>query len=46
MAPGAVFICSGIIENRWPETANALKANGFEILDHRSEEEWHCFVCR
>ena len=46
MAPEAVFICSGIIENRWPETANALKANGFEILDHRSEEEWHCFVCR
>ena len=46
MAPGAVFICSGIIENRWLETANALKANGFEILDHRSEEEWHCFVCR
>ena len=46
MAPGAVFICSGIIENRWPETAGALKANGFEILDHRSEDEWHCFVCR
>ena len=46
MAEGGVFICSGIIENRWPETAAALKANGFEILDHRSEEEWHCFVCR
>ena len=46
MAPGAVFICSGIIENRWPETAAALAANGFEILNHRSEEEWHCFVCR
>ena len=46
MAPEAVFICSGIIENRWPETEAALKANGFEILDHRSEEEWHCFVCR
>ena len=46
MAPGGVFICSGIIENRWPETAAALAANGFEILNHRSEEEWHCFVCR
>jgi len=46
MTPDAMFICSGIIENRWPETAAALKANGFEILDHRSEEEWHCFVCR
>ena len=46
MAPGGVFICSGIIENRWPETAAALAENGFEILNHRSEEEWHCFVCR
>ena len=46
MAPGAVFICSGIIEHRWPETESALISNGFEILDHKSEEEWHCFVCR
>ena len=46
MGPHAVFICSGIIENRWPETAAALSANGFEILEHRSEDEWHCFVCQ
>ena len=46
MTQDGIFICSGIIENRWPETAAALTANGFEILDHRSEEEWHCFVCR
>lgn len=46
MAEGAVFICSGIIEHRWPETEAALKSNGFEILEHRSEDEWHCFVCR
>ncbi|MBR7074696.1 MAG: 50S ribosomal protein L11 methyltransferase [Oscillospiraceae bacterium] len=46
MGPDAVFICSGIIENRWPETAAALTANGFEILDHRSEDEWHCFTCK
>ncbi len=46
LANNAVFICSGIIESRWPETVSALKSNGFSILDHRSEEEWHCFVCR
>lgn len=46
MSKDGIFICSGIIENRWPETAETLKANGLEILDHRSEEEWHCFVCR
>ncbi len=45
MAEDGVFICSGIIENRWPETEAALRANGFRILEHRSEEEWHCFVC-
>ena len=46
MAPGAVFICSGIIEHRWPETEAALISNVFEILDHKSEDEWHCLVCR
>ena len=46
IAENGVFICSGIIENRWSETEAALKTNGFTILDHVSEEEWHCFVCR
>ena len=46
MSPEGIFICSGIIEYRWPETADALKANGFEILAHRSEDEWHSFVCK
>ncbi len=46
MAPDAVFICSGIIENRWTETAAALKSNGYAITKHLSEEEWHCFVCK
>ena len=46
MAEGATLVTSGIIENRWPETKAALEANGFEILSHKSEEEWHCFVCR
>ena len=46
LAEGGVFICSGIIEHRWVETEAALKANGFQILEHKSEEEWHCFVCK
>ena len=46
MAEDGVFICSGIIEDRWPETEAALRLNGFTVLEHRSEEEWHCFVCR
>ena len=46
MAEGAVFICSGIIDSRCLETEAALKAKGFEILEHRCEDEWNCFVCR
>ena len=46
IASDGVFICSGIIEDRWPETEAALHSNGVTVLEHRSEEEWHCFVCR
>ena len=46
MAKDAVFICSGIIEHRRAETEAALLSSGFTILEHFSEEEWHCFVCR
>ena len=46
MADGAAFICSGIIDGRQDEVRSALIRNGFVILDHLNEEEWHCFVCR
>lgn len=46
MKPDAVFICSGIIDNRMEEVRSALIRNGFEIVEHCHEEEWHCFVCR
>lgn len=45
MAPGAVFITSGIIENRAIEVKKVLENNGFTILDHFCEDEWHCFLC-
>lgn len=46
MAENSVFICSGIIEHRAVEVKGELIKNGFEILDHLCEEEWHCFVCK
>ena len=46
MAENGVFICSGIIEDRCEEVRTALLKNGFEIIKHSFEEEWHCFVCR
>ena len=44
MAPGARFVCSGIIDGREDEVASALRKNGLRILEHRHEEEWHCFI--
>ena len=45
MAPGGVFITSGIIDGREDEVAAALKAAGLEMIAHHHEEEWHCFEC-
>lgn len=44
MSPKGVFICSGIIEGRQAEVESALKAAGFAIANHRTEEGWHCFA--
>ena len=46
MAPGGVFITSGIIDGREDEVAAALRAEGLEIIAHHHKEEWHCFECR
>ena len=46
MAPGGVFITSGIIDGREDEVAAALRAAGLEIIAHHHEQEWHCFECR
>lgn len=45
MAPGGIFICSGIIEGRQDEVRSTLTRNGFRIIEHRCEEDWHCFCC-
>lgn len=45
MAPGGVFITSGIIDGREDEVAAAIKAAGLEMIAHHHEEEWHCFEC-
>ena len=45
LAPGGVFITSGIIEGRQDEVRAALERAGLRIVNHRCEEEWHCFTC-
>lgn len=46
MAENGIFICSGIIDERCDEVRQKLVGNGFEIISHTQEEEWHCFVCQ
>ena len=41
---GGAFVASGIIEGRQDEVAAAIESAGFEILERRCLEDWHCFV--
>ncbi len=44
--PDGVYISSGIIEGRENEVQAAIEKAGFEIIDHRIMDEWHCFVAK
>jgi len=44
LAVDGVFLCSGIIEGRQNEVRAALERAGLRILEHRCEEEWHCYA--
>ena len=46
LAPGGTWISSGIIEGRQDEVRAAIEQAGFTILEHRCEEEWHCFEAK
>ena len=43
LAPGGVFLCSGVIEGRQDEVAAALEANGFAVTKHLEKGGWHAF---
>jgi ribosomal protein L11 methyltransferase len=46
LAPGGIFLCSGIISERADEVAAALRANGWIIANTRTAEGWTAFSCR
>ena len=46
LAPGGLFLCSGIIDDRAQEVADRLRENGWEILETRSAEGWFSHLCR
>ena len=46
LAPGGVFLCSGIIDTRADEVKKGLIADGWHILETRQSEGWFAFLCR
>ena len=46
LAPDGIWISSGIIEGRQDEVRAAIEQAGFTVLEHRSQEDWHCFVAK
>ena len=46
LAPGGRFLCSGIIDTRAEEVAQALTAAGLTIGETLREEGWCAFLCR
>ena len=46
LKPGGLFLCSGIIDTRAEEMAEALRQNGWTIEATRSGEGWFSYACR
>lgn len=46
MAPGAVFIASGIIDTRKEEVLAGLRAAGLDPFEVHEKRGWVCIVCR
>ncbi|MDD6483308.1 MAG: 50S ribosomal protein L11 methyltransferase [Clostridiales bacterium] len=46
MAEDAVFITSGIIEDRADEVFRVLSQNGFEVIGKKQRKDWVAIVCR
>jgi len=46
LKPGGLFISSGIIRDRADDVAAALDANGFDLLEKLTADEWVCMIAR
>lgn len=44
LAPGGIFICSGIIQGREDQVERAINRADMKIIKHISREEWHCYT--
>ncbi len=44
LSPDGIFVCSGIIEGRQEEVAEAIKKSGLRIIETRCEDDWYAFT--
>ncbi len=45
LAPGGVFVCSGIIDGRETEVRSSLERSGLHVREHRQKDGWHVYIC-
>ena len=43
---GGIFLCSGIIDDRAVEVADALRLAGWAIMEARESEGWFSYLCK
>ena len=43
---GGIYISSGIMNGRQNEVRTAIEGAGFTVIDHYSEDDWHCYVAQ
>jgi ribosomal protein L11 methyltransferase len=46
MAPGAILICSGVLEENAQKVADRMRDRGLEVLEVRSWEDWAAIAAR
>ncbi len=46
LAPGGVFIASGIIDTRREEVTAALEKAGLKVTEVQEKRGWECLICR
>ncbi len=46
LAPGGLFVASGIIGERLDAVLAALAAHDFEVVEEMNESDWYALVCR
>ena len=46
LAPGGLFLCSGIIDTRAGEVAEAIRQSGLTLLEQQEADGWCAYTCR